>query len=103
MPGQRTRCVVCSNAKQELLPTRYIHVVFTLPRELAAAGVAEQARSLQPAVSRQCRTLLTIARDPKHLGAEIGFFTVLHTWGPETHAEPSLMMPGIIISFIFSE
>jgi hypothetical protein len=44
--------------------------------------------------------LRTIAADPKHLGAQIGFFAVLHTWG---QALPSLKIPGIIISLIFSE
>ena len=48
-------------------------------------------------------TLRTIAADPKHLGAEIGVIAVLHTWGSDPAAEPSLMMPGIIISCIFNE
>ena len=48
-------------------------------------------------------TRLEVATDPRHLGARIGFLSVLHTWGQNLQLEPSLMMPGIIISFIFNE
>ena len=48
-------------------------------------------------------TMMTIAADPKYLGARIGITAVLHTWGSAMTAEPSLMIPGIINSCIFSE
>ena len=46
---------------------------------------------------------MTIAADPKRLGARIGITAVLHTWGSAMTQKPSLMMPGIIISCIFNE
>lgn len=65
----------------ELLPAPYFHVVFTLPPKLA--GLAKRnPRLLHGILFRaSAGTLLTIAADPQHLGAEIGFFSVLHTWG----------------------
>jgi Transposase zinc-binding domain len=60
---------------RELLPTPYVHVVFTLSPSVGPGWLC----SLRPPVPGQCETLLEVARDPKHLGAEIGFFSVLHT------------------------
>jgi hypothetical protein len=54
---------------RELLPTPYVHVVFTLPHELAPLVYGLLFRT-------SAETLLEIARDPKHLGADIGFFSV---------------------------
>jgi Transposase zinc-binding domain len=72
----------------ELLPVEYFHVVFTLPQQiglLAMQNAREIYRILFRAVSE---TLLTIAADPKHLGAAIGFLAVLHTWGQALHVNP---------------
>src|ERR1035441_5165837 len=52
------------------------------------AGAAEQARNLRPSVRASAETLLQIARDPKHLGAEIGFFSILHTWNQQLLHHP---------------
>ncbi len=73
---------------QELLPTRYIHVVFTLPRHLAPL-VLQNKKVLYGLLFRTtAETLLEVARDPQHLGAEIGFFSVLHTWSQKLTAHP---------------
>src|SRR5216683_2230765 len=65
--------------RRELLPTRYLHVVFTLPGRLAPL-VLQNKKVLYALLFRtSAETLLEVARDPKHLGAEIGFFSVLHT------------------------
>src|SRR5207302_7745340 len=74
--------------RQELLPTRYVHVVFTLPRYLAPL-VLQNKKVLYDLLFRtSAETLLEVARDPKHLGAEIGFFSVLHTWSQKLTAHP---------------
>jgi hypothetical protein len=66
--------------EQELLPTRYVHIVFTLPRELASLALQNKRVIYNLLFQASAATLLEIARDPRHLGAEIGFFSVLHTW-----------------------
>src|SRR5438132_7170802 len=74
--------------RQELLPTRYVHVVFTLPRYLAPL-VLQNKKVLYDLLFRtSAETLLEVARDPKHLGAEIGFFSVLHTWSQKLDIHP---------------
>src|SRR5215467_2003004 len=65
--------------RRELLPTPYAHIVFTLPRHLAPL-VLENKKVLYDLLFRiSAETLREVARNPKHLGAEIGFFSVLHT------------------------
>ena len=66
--------------EQELLPTRYVHAVFTLPRELAPLALQNKRLIYNLLFHASAETLLEIARDPRHLGAEIGFFSVLHSW-----------------------
>jgi Putative transposase/Transposase zinc-binding domain len=66
--------------EQELLPTRYVHTVFTLPRELASLALENKKTIFNLLFQSSAETLQEIARDPRHLGAEIGFFSVLHTW-----------------------
>src|SRR5216684_3979500 len=74
--------------QRELLPTRYLHVVFTLPSRLAPL-VLQNKKVLYGLLFRtSAETLLEVARDPKHLGAEIGFFSVLHTWSQKLTAHP---------------
>src|ERR1700676_5360913 len=74
--------------RRELLPTSYVHVVFTLPRHLAPL-VLQNKKVLYDLLFRtSAETLLEVARDPKHLGAEIGFFSVLHTWSQKLTAHP---------------
>jgi putative transposase/transposase-like zinc-binding protein len=72
----------------ELLPTRYVHAVFTLPRELAPLAL-QNKRVLYGLLFRaSAEALQQVARDPRHLGAEIGFFTVLHTWDQRLQHHP---------------
>jgi hypothetical protein len=64
--------------KGELLPVEYFHVVFTIPEELARIAFYNKEAVYGILFGAASETLLTIARDPKHLGAEIGFFAILH-------------------------
>ncbi len=82
--------------QSELLPVEYFHVVFTVP-----AAVAEIARANPRLIygllfSAVAETLRTLAADPKHLGAEIGFLAVLHTWGQNLlhHPHVHCVVPG---------
>src|SRR5260370_4512438 len=74
--------------QRELLPIPYVHVVFTLPRRLAPLALQNKKLiyTLLPRTSAE--TLLEVARDPRPLGAEVGFFTVLHTWSQKLELHP---------------
>src|SRR6202163_3766187 len=74
--------------QKELLPTRYVHVVFTLPPQLAPLALQNKKVIYDLLFRASAETLLEVARDPKHLGAEIGFFTVLHTWSQKLGLHP---------------
>jgi hypothetical protein len=74
--------------ERELLPTRYVHAVFTLPRELAPLALQNKKVIFNLLFHASAETLLQVARDPRHLGAEIGFFTVLHTWDQRLQFHP---------------
>jgi Putative transposase/Transposase zinc-binding domain len=74
--------------RQQLLPTRYVHVVFTLPHELAPLALQNKKILYHLLLQASAATLLEVARDPKHLGAEIGFFSVLHTWNQKLELHP---------------
>jgi len=76
--------------ERELLPTRYVHVVFTLPRELAPLALQNKRQIYNLLFQASSETLLEIARDPRHLGAEIGFFSVLHTWDQRLQHHPHI-------------
>ena len=72
----------------ELLPVPYFHVVFTLPQPIARLAL-QNPRVIYTILFRAVsETLLTIAADPRHLGAKIGFLAVLHTWGQNLHMNP---------------
>src|SRR5271169_2523235 len=60
--------------RRELLPARYVHVVFTLPRELAPLALQNKKFVYDLLFRASAETLMEVARDPRHLGAEIGFF-----------------------------
>ena len=66
---------------QEVLPVRYVHVVFTLPHQLGRLALHNKKVLYTLLFRASAATLLEIAADPKHLGAGIGFLSVLHTWG----------------------
>ena len=74
--------------QRELLPTRYVHVVFTLPAQLAPLVLQNKKVIYDLLFRASAETLLEVARDPRHLGAEIGFFTVLHTWNQKLGLHP---------------
>jgi hypothetical protein len=74
----------------ELLPVGYFHIVFTVPQEIAALAFQNKELVLGILFRVTAETLRTIAADPKHLGAEIGFFAVLHTWGSNLQCHPHL-------------
>jgi hypothetical protein len=67
--------------QQELLPVGYHHVVFTLPHDLSGLALQNKAIVYDLLFRASAATLLEVAADPTHLGAAIGFLSVLHTWG----------------------
>jgi hypothetical protein len=73
---------------QDLLPTRYLHVVFTLPHELAPLALQNKKILYRLLLQTSAETLLEVARNPQRLGAEIGFFSVLHTWNQKLEIHP---------------
>ncbi|RWO72501.1 MAG: IS91 family transposase [Mesorhizobium sp.] len=82
--------------RAELLDTQYFHVVFTLPGDIAAIAYQNKALVYSLLFRATAETIRIIAADPKHLGAEIGFFAVLHTWGQNLLHHPHLhcVVPG---------
>ncbi len=81
----------------ELLPgVEYFHVVFTLPEPIAALALQNKRVLYDILFRASAETLRTIAADPKHLGAEIGFITLLHTWGQNLQHHPHVhcVVPG---------
>ena len=67
--------------RTELLPVSYFHIVFTLPQQLSALALQNKRLLYDLLFRASAATLLELAGDPKHLGADIGFLGVLHTWG----------------------
>jgi hypothetical protein len=82
--------------RQELLQTRYFHVVFTLPHELHTLVLQNQEELYNLLFRTVAETLRDVARNSKHLGAEIGFFGILHTWGQNLLFHPHIhcVIPG---------
>ncbi len=80
----------------ELLPVEYYHLVFTLPAPIADIAYQNKAAVYGILFKAAARTLITIARDPKHLGARIGLTAVLHTWGSAMthHPHVHMIVPG---------
>ena len=80
----------------ELLPVPYFHVVFTLPAPIAAIAWQNKAVVYDLLFKAAAETLITIAADPKHLGARIGLTAVLHTWGSALthHPHVHIIVPG---------
>lgn len=81
---------------EDLLPVEYFHVVFTLPAQLADIAYQNKAEVYGLLFKASAETLLTIAADPKHLGARIGMTSVLHTWGSAMthHPHVHVIVPG---------
>jgi hypothetical protein len=82
--------------RSELLNTQYFHVVFTVPEQIARIAYQNKKVVYGILFRATADTLRTIAADPKHLGAEIGFFAVLHSWGSNLLHHPHLhcVVPG---------
>ena len=82
--------------EKELLPVPYFHVVFTLPAKIADIAYQNKAVIYGILFKASAETMLTIAADPKHLGARIGILSVLHTWGSALTHHPHIHMivPG---------
>ena len=82
--------------EQQLLPVEYYHVVFTLPGEVAQLAFYNKAQMYQLLFKAASQTLLTIAGDTRHLGAEVGTTMVLHTWGSSMMHHPHVhcIVPG---------
>jgi hypothetical protein len=74
--------------RRELLPVRYAHVVFTLPGQLAPLALQNKSEIYGLLFRASAETLLTVAGDERHLGAELGFFSVLHTWNQKLLHHP---------------
>jgi hypothetical protein len=85
-----------ADRQAELLDTQYFHVVFTVPDEIAVIAFQNKQAVYDILFRAASETLRTIAADPAHLGAEIGFFGVLHTWGQNLLHHPHLhfLVPG---------
>jgi len=80
----------------ELLPVPYFHVVFSLPAKIADIAYQNKAAIYDILFKASAETMITIAADPKHLGARIGVLSVLHTWGSALNHHPHVHMivPG---------
>lgn len=80
----------------DLIVADYFHVVFTLPEEIAAIAYQNKAVVYEILFHATAETLRTIGADPKHLGAEIGFIAILHSWGQNLLYHPHLhcVVPG---------
>jgi hypothetical protein len=80
----------------ELLPVPYFHVVYTLPAAIRDLAYHNKAVIYDLLFKASAETTLTIAADPKHLGARVGFISVLHTWGSALvhHPHVHMIVPG---------
>ena len=80
----------------DLLDVEYFHVVFTVPQDVATLAAQHNVTVYNLLFRATAETLRTIAADPRHLGAQLGFFAVLHTWGQTLIAHPHLhcVIPG---------
>jgi hypothetical protein len=96
------KCLVSASAKwldarsAELLPVPYYHVVFTLPASLGPLALQNKKVVYEVLFEAASQTLLKIAADPKHLGAQPGFLAILHTWGQNLlhHPHVHCVVPG---------
>ena len=82
--------------REGALPVPYFHVVFTLPQQIGRLALQNPRLIYSILFRAVSETLLTIAADPKRLGAAIGFLAVLHTWGQNLHLHPHIhcVVPG---------
>jgi hypothetical protein len=85
-----------ADREAELLPVPYYHVVFTLPAAIADIAYQNKAIIYDSLFKASAETLITVAADPKHLGARVGVTSVLHTWGSALthHPHVHMIVPG---------
>jgi hypothetical protein len=85
-----------ADREADLLPVPYYHMVFTLPAPIADIAYQNKAVVYDLLFKVSAETMLTIAADPKHLGARIGITSVLHTWGSAMthHPHVHMIVPG---------
>ena len=76
--------------RRELLPSPYVHLVFTLPSQLASLALQNKKPIYDLLFRASAETLLEVARNPRLLGAELGFFSVLHTWNQKLQLHPHI-------------
>ena len=74
--------------KEEVLNIKYYHIVFTIPRELYGIAIQNQEKIYKLIFKASAETLQELAEDKKYLGGEIGFFSILHTWGQNLMYHP---------------
>lgn len=86
----RARDQWLATTAQELLPVPYSHVTFTLPHQLSLLALQNPRRVYNILFQAVSETLLTLAADPRRIGAQIGFLAVLHTWGQNLMHHPHL-------------
>ncbi len=98
-------CPLCQSLEKErwidarnkdILPVQYFHVTFTLPEQLRPLSLRNQRVTYSLLFKAVSRTLQELAKDPKHLGAQIGFTAILHTWSQTLIFHPHIhcIVPG---------
>ena len=89
-----------ADRQADLLPAPYFHVVFTLPEQIAAMAYQNKAQLYAILFDAVAETLKTIAADPRHLGCDLGFIAILHTWGQALTHHPHIhcLVPGGALS-----
>jgi len=94
--GAAARAEWLEAREQDLLPVEYFHIVFTIPAALAAIALQNKKVMYGILFEASAKTLKKIAADPEHLGAEIGFIGLLHTWGQNLQHHPHIhyVVPG---------
>jgi len=94
---QATRAAAwVASREADLLPVEYFHVVFTVPERIGAVALQNKSATYSILFRAASETLREIAADPRHLGAEIGFLAVLHTWAQNLQHHPHVhcVVPG---------
>jgi Transposase zinc-binding domain/Putative transposase len=76
--------------ERELLPTSYFHVVFSVPHELNVLALTNASLFYNLLFTASAATAVAVAADPKHLGADIGMLSILHTWGQNLLLHPHI-------------
>ena len=89
VPGSGTKRWIAAR-ERELLATPYFHVVFSLPHQLNALIRQNEVELYNLLFRAVAETLVEVAANPEHLGAEIGFFGILHTWGQNLLFHPHI-------------